>query len=185
MFGRAFKYGIVVWQCRHAEINSFIQKVLANAKPLVKSGVLEKFVFVSFGKDSSVRDEVVLSLIEHGSEGSLPGPPQAEPLNANDFVQCDVDFKAVLLRLLIRLENMSKFSPGAWWLLGLSIHATYLSFCLSSVLTCVRRVYGISCLFTGVETDTWTIQCETAPSDRLAAADRAATQRKLALYDVM
>jgi hypothetical protein len=109
VFGRAFKYGIVVWQCRHADINTFIQRVLANARPLVEAGIVDGFVFAAFGPDGRVKDEVQLCL-RTGSSNS--GGDIAQPRTAQELMQCDADFKMCVLRLLVQLENMPPLSPG-------------------------------------------------------------------------
>lgn len=39
--------GITVWQCRHPQVVEFIKRVFANARTLLRRGLVEKMVFVT------------------------------------------------------------------------------------------------------------------------------------------
>ena len=45
---------------RHEGINDFIIKTLSDAKTLVENGIVEKLMFVTFGENASIKDEIVL-----------------------------------------------------------------------------------------------------------------------------
>ena len=117
IFGRAFKYGIAVWQCRHTEICSYIQKVLQNSKVLIENKLLQKLVIIFHGKDLVVKDEISVEL-------QLRHDLNLTNLNANDLMHCDIDFKSSLLRLLIHLENMPLMVPETdTWALQCQTHS--------------------------------------------------------------
>lgn len=139
IFGRCTKYGMSVWQCRHADVNTFIRRVLANTKPLVESNVLQKVSFVtldtapqplgnnaattlstSYSSNSSsipgaVKDEIAIEF-RGGAWGAISATPTSNP-SAPDEVQALValeeDLRSSLLRLTMALDRMPRFDPGS------------------------------------------------------------------------
>lgn len=99
IFAKAVKFGASVWQCRHPEVNQYINRVLVNASKLQR---LSGFSISTILPNMEPIDEVLVDL-----QSSAPSI-----LDTDGLVHLHENLKSSVVKMCICLSNMPPITEG-------------------------------------------------------------------------
>ena len=101
--------GVTIWQSRHPDINSYIRRVLNNARPLMEQDLVDRVVFVTTSSTGVVLDHVTIKCFtlpqqQHTSDGALN--------MQSEISQLQEELRSTVLRIGLLDAQLPKVAHG-------------------------------------------------------------------------
>jgi hypothetical protein len=120
IFDKRIKYGMMVHQSRHPEINGYVRRVLGNTKPLMEVGIVDDLVMAFSPEDANSqepKEKIVfscsaLAMIRSGENWSMRYGDNKALDNLEEHMK----------NSLVNLLKLPKFSEVEPWKFELQVH---------------------------------------------------------------
>jgi hypothetical protein len=109
IFEKRNKYGVSIWHSRHPDINEYIRKVIMNAKPILATNVLDRFLLAAYDSQGVIVDCLAIkcTLRFHAVQG----------LNYSALLSMEDDLRAILLNCMMLDAKLPALQGDCTWTL--------------------------------------------------------------------
>ena len=114
IFEQRSKYGLSLWQCRHAEIDAYVRKVLSNSYQLLLAGVIGSYVVTVYDKDNSICEQIAINGEVRGlamAAGQRVSTEEQQALILSSLEVLETEFQSAILKLKMINDHVPRALP--------------------------------------------------------------------------